>query len=86
MAALRAGIHTVLIPADNETDLRDIDKDVYNALHFVLVEHMDSVLDTALDWSAIEKEDETERPDKQAPPRISSQTTSYPTAIMRDLS
>lgn len=44
MAALRAGIKTVLIPADNEPDLAEIDPTVRNALTFITASHMDDVL------------------------------------------
>ena len=48
MAALRHGIHTVIIPKDNERDLEEIDQTVRKALHFVIAETIDTVLDTAL--------------------------------------
>ena len=48
MAALRHGIHTVIIPKDNERDLEEIDQTVRNALHFVIAETVDTVLDIAL--------------------------------------
>jgi len=52
MAALRHGIHTVIIPKDNERDLEEIDQTVRNALHFVIAETVDTVLDTALNKKA----------------------------------
>ena len=48
MAALRGGIRTVLIPADNQKDLEEIDQTVRAALHFIPVEHVDAVLAQAL--------------------------------------
>jgi len=48
MAALRHGIHTVIIPKDNERDLEEIDQTVRNALQFVIAETVDTVLTTAL--------------------------------------
>ena len=48
MAALRHGIHTVIIPKDNERDLEEIDQTVRKALHFVIAETVDTVLETAL--------------------------------------
>lgn len=48
MAALRNNIHTVIIPADNEADLNDIDGTVRTALDFVTASHADSVIDIAL--------------------------------------
>ncbi|MEG0875586.1 MAG: endopeptidase La [Oscillospiraceae bacterium] len=48
MAALRAGVTTVIIPADNEKDLEEIDQRVRAALNFVVTDHVDKVLDIAL--------------------------------------
>ena len=48
MAALRAGINTVIIPADNEKDLQDIDPDVRAALNFVTTNHVDKIMNLAL--------------------------------------
>jgi ATP-dependent Lon protease len=52
MAALRSGVKTVIIPADNEPDLDDIDQTVRRGLNFVTAEHIDNVLDIALDLSS----------------------------------
>ena len=48
MAALRAGIHTVIIPAENEPDLADIDPAVRAALIFITASRVETVLDAAL--------------------------------------
>lgn len=48
MAALRAGIHTVIIPAENEPDLEEIDPTVRAALNFITVSRADAVLEAAL--------------------------------------
>lgn len=48
MAALRNRITTVIIPADNEKDLQDIDQTVRTALHFVTARQVDEVLAQAL--------------------------------------
>ncbi len=48
MAALRAGVKTVIIPADNESDLEEIDQMVREKLRFVPTDHVDKVLDVAL--------------------------------------
>ncbi len=48
MAAMRAGIRTVIIPADNLPDLEEIDQTVRRALNFVSAEKLDNILDTAL--------------------------------------
>ncbi|HEX7057223.1 MAG TPA: endopeptidase La [Bacilli bacterium] len=48
LAAHRAGIKKVLLPKDNEKDLQDIPESVRDDLTFVLVSHMDEVLQEAL--------------------------------------
>ena len=48
MAALRHGVKTVIIPAANEKDLEEIDQTVRKALNFILVDHVDAVIDAAL--------------------------------------
>lgn len=48
MAALRNGVNTVIIPADNEPDLKEIDQTVRRALNFVTTDHVDKILDAAL--------------------------------------
>jgi ATP-dependent Lon protease len=54
MAALRHGIRTVIIPADNERDLDDIDLTVRRSLNFVTVTEIDAVLETALNPICVE--------------------------------
>ncbi|MDH3687471.1 MAG: endopeptidase La, partial [Myxococcales bacterium] len=48
LAALRTGIHTVILPAANMVDLRDIPTELARRIEFVPVEHMDDVLDVVL--------------------------------------
>jgi len=48
LAAHRAGIKTVILPRENEKDLREIPESVLKDLEIVLVETMDEVLDVAL--------------------------------------
>lgn len=48
LAAHRAGLRRVILPKDNEKDLEDIPEVVRRALTFILVDHMDQVLDAAL--------------------------------------
>ncbi len=59
VAARRAGLKTVVIPAANEKDLVEIPDDVRADLQFVRVETMDQVLELALDRA----------PRTEAPPR-----------------
>ena len=48
MAALRHGVKTVIIPAENEKDLEEIDQTVRAALRFVTAETVDAVFAHAL--------------------------------------
>ncbi len=48
MAALRAGVHTVILPAENEKDLDEIDQSVRERLIFVTAETVDAVFAEAL--------------------------------------
>ena len=48
LAALRGGIKTVLIPAENEKDLRDLPESVLNGLEIISVSHVSEVLKHAL--------------------------------------
>ena len=52
MAALRAGVSTVIIPASNESDLDEIDQSVRCALKFITADHVDAILDVALNSRA----------------------------------
>lgn len=48
LSAHRAGLKKIIIPADNERDLDDIPDSVKEQLTFVLVSHLDEVLEHAL--------------------------------------
>lgn len=48
LAAYRAGIDTIIIPKQNEKDLREIPKTVKSKLNFVLADKVDDVLQSAL--------------------------------------
>jgi ATP-dependent Lon protease len=62
LAALRGGIHTVLIPRENEKDLAELPATVKEALEIVPVDHVDEVLARALvePLTAIEWTDDDE--------------------------
>jgi ATP-dependent Lon protease len=48
LAALRAGVGTVMLPARNRRDLDEIPADARQQLHFVWVEHVDDAIAAAL--------------------------------------
>jgi ATP-dependent Lon protease len=49
MAAYRAGAHEVILPKQNEEDLRDVPEDVLSKMKLIMVERMDEVLEKALE-------------------------------------
>ncbi len=51
MAAYRAGIETIIVPKENESDLEEVEQVVKDNVKFVLADHMDTVMQTALDFS-----------------------------------
>ena len=78
MAAYRAGIRTVVIPKDNEADLQDIEPVVREKLQFVTASHMDTVMETAIDF--------TRRPRKRKKSSrgsVARQTDTTATAVMQ---
>ena len=68
LAAHRAGIRKVILPKDNEKDLKDIPSSVLKDVKMILVETMDEVLDIALE-QPIRKKDREEFKE-QRPPQI----------------
>jgi ATP-dependent Lon protease len=48
LAAHRAGVKKIVLPKENKRDMDDIPVNVKRGLEFILAEHMDEVLDTAL--------------------------------------
>ncbi|MBS3731943.1 MAG: endopeptidase La [Desulfobacterales bacterium] len=48
LAAHRARIHKVIIPAENEKDLKEIPASILKQLEIIPVEHMDQVIDRAI--------------------------------------
>jgi ATP-dependent Lon protease len=53
LAAARAGLTRVILPADNERDLEEIPADVREKMEFHLVESMDEVVSVALDGTIV---------------------------------
>lgn len=56
IAAHRGGIKKVIIPKENEKDLKDLPKNVLKEVTVVAVEHMDTVLMHALVWKQADGE------------------------------
>ncbi|WP_037504020.1 endopeptidase La [Sphingomonas jaspsi] len=72
LAALRGGIKTVLIPAENEKDLADIPASIREGLEIVPVKHVDEVLVRAL-AQAIEPIEWTDADEQATEPAIAPQ-------------
>ena len=49
LAAQRAGVHTVVLPKENEPDLEDLPSETRKEMEFHLADHVDEVLQVALD-------------------------------------
>jgi ATP-dependent Lon protease len=62
LAALRAGIRRVILPRKNLQDLRDIPRDLKKKITFIPVDHMDEVLDAALDRTPVPRSRRASRP------------------------
>ncbi|HET9322737.1 MAG TPA: endopeptidase La [Gaiellaceae bacterium] len=52
LAAQRAGVRTVILPKENEPDLEELPRATRKDLRFVLADHVEEVLDIALDGAA----------------------------------
>src|SRR5690606_16220422 len=52
LAALQAGIRTVLLPARNEKDLEDIPQEARDQLRFVFLENVEQAIDVVLEEGA----------------------------------
>ena len=50
LAAMRAGIRTVILPRKNLQDLRQAPKELKRRMKFIPVDTMDQVLEAALEW------------------------------------
>ena len=48
LAAHRGQIRTIIIPKENEKDLKDVPKKILSTLHIICADHMDEVLKAAL--------------------------------------
>src|SRR5207302_8795047 len=77
LAAMRAGISTVIIPKLNEKDLVDVPEEAKQKLKFIPVENVDEVLNAALEkktpaTSARSKLRANSRPPRDHPRRLMS--------------
>jgi len=83
LAAHRAGIKTVLIPAENEKDIEEIPATVLKTVELELVAHMDQVLKKALvieDPDTLFRNNLVEAQSKDEPPAFSDKVEDVPTS------
>jgi ATP-dependent Lon protease len=73
LAANRAGIMEVILPQENEKDMAEVPENLRNAMKFHFVDHMDQVLQVALERSLPESADEA--PALSPPPPEPAQPT-----------
>ena len=71
VAAARAGVKTVIIPKQNEKDLKELPEFLKKAVQFRLVETMDQVLEIALNPSESRSTPRGPRTRRPLPPRRS---------------
>ncbi len=55
LAAHRAGLKTIILPKENETDLEDLPPEVHKSMKFIPVDTVAEVLENALEEKAVEK-------------------------------
>ena len=69
LAAQRAGIATVVMPAKNERDLEEVPEPIRRQMHFELVEHIDEVLEKVLQSAARARKIRRGPPVRVSPPK-----------------
>jgi ATP-dependent Lon protease len=69
LGAHRAGLHTIILPRQNERDVAEVPHHVKRKLNFIYVQHMDEVISNAL----LPAEEKPEKKTRRAP-RKTSQT------------
>jgi ATP-dependent Lon protease len=79
LAAHRGGIKKVLIPVENEKDIRDIPSIILKSIQIELVEHMDQVLRKAL---LLEDPDSWKKPEGAA--AEATQQAAFPAPVPPD--
>lgn len=67
-AAHRGGVKKIIIPKENEKDLRDVPKNILKNIQVVPVDHMDRVLEEALVTDAVFQENVPNAPAEIRPP------------------
>jgi ATP-dependent Lon protease len=72
LAALRAGIREVILPRKNLQDLREIPADLKRRIRFVPVDHMDDVLEAALERGVSRAVPRQRARARSAPPPMAS--------------
>jgi ATP-dependent Lon protease len=69
LGAHRAGLHTIILPKQNERDVAEVPNHVKRKLTFIYVQHMDDVLPRAL----LPAEEKPEKKTRRAPRKVSQE-------------
>lgn len=64
LAAHRAGLSTIILSLENKKDLEDVPATIKKKINFVLVEHMDQVLEHALEHSSEQVQEQASEKDE----------------------
>ncbi len=83
LAAARAGLSTIIMPAANEADLEDLPENVRELMKFIPVDTVDEVLDTALQDLSVSPENplSTDASDQQQGPTANEEVEESPQQI-----
>jgi ATP-dependent Lon protease len=66
LAAQRAGLRRVILPRENEPNLVELPPETRDAIGFILVDHVEQVLDAAFDGVAVRRRRPQAAPERQA--------------------
>jgi ATP-dependent Lon protease len=66
LAAQRAGLRRVILPRENEPNLVELPPETRDAIGFILVDHVEQVLDAAFDGVAVRRRRPRAAPERQA--------------------
>jgi ATP-dependent Lon protease len=81
LAAHRSGLKTIILPRRNQKDLIDVPKRAREELEIIAVDHMDQVLEIALQSHQLSRRARRPNPEKRAFPEEASKPKEKPRTI-----
>ena len=72
LAARRAGIKTIVMPKNNETDLEDVPDQAKKDMSFAFVEKIDDALPVVFEGVTVEDEEETDKEKRTVVHRVTA--------------